>query len=52
MIEPGHVRTFADVVKEIHGIVNPQEAETDIRSILQTRAGHVLLELSINSKTK
>lgn len=36
----------------ISGKINPSEAETDIRSIRQTRAGHVWIELGMNSETK
>lgn len=50
VIAPGPGKTYADILKEIRSKVKPEDTETDVRSIRQTRAGHVLLELASNTK--
>lgn len=52
LIRPADGKTYADVLGEIRRNVKPEETETEIRCIRQTRAGDVLLELGHKSKNR
>lgn len=44
--------TYAEILREIRSRVNPDDSETKIKTVRQTKSGHVLLELAANSKGK
>lgn len=52
LIQPALGKSYTDVLKEIRDKVKPEDTGTDIRSVRQTRAGHVLLELGSNTKSR
>lgn len=46
LIKPSAGQTYADLLKNIKGKVNPEESGANIKSIRQTKEGGVLLEIS------
>uniref|UniRef100_T1HCM1 Uncharacterized protein n=1 Tax=Rhodnius prolixus TaxID=13249 RepID=T1HCM1_RHOPR len=52
VIKPGEGKTYAEALGEIRKGVNPANASVEIRSIRQTRAGEILLELGPDVKNK
>ncbi|KAJ8967549.1 hypothetical protein NQ314_002864 [Rhamnusium bicolor] len=52
LIKPLAGKKYADVLKEIRGKVRPEEMNVDIKSIRETRAGDVLLELGRKTADK
>lgn len=52
LIRPAQGKTYADILREIRQNVKPEETETVIKSIRQTKMGGVLLELGKETKDK
>lgn len=52
LIKSTQGRSYADVLGELRKKVKPEDSETEIRSIRQTKAGGVLLELGDKAKNK
>ena len=45
VLKPAEGKTYADILSTIRTAVKPEDSGIEVRSIRQTRAGHVLLEL-------
>lgn len=52
LIKPAQGTTYAEVLKEIRSKTNPEASQAEVKSIRQTRAGGVLLELGDKTKDK
>lgn len=52
LIKPTGKQTYAEILREIRSKANPDKSETQIKTVRQTKAGHMLLELAAKSKGK
>lgn len=52
LIKPAQGRTYSEVLSQIRQSVKPEETETEIRAVRQTRSGDVLLEFGKKSKNR
>lgn len=52
LIKPAKGKTYVEILSEIRKNVNPDDTQTDVKSIRQTRAGDVLLELGSTTKNR
>lgn len=50
LIKPAGGRSYAEVLGEIRSKAKPEDSETEVKAIRQTRSGGVLLELGAQSK--
>ena len=50
IIKPIQGKTYADILKEMRTKADPTVSETEIKTIRQTKAGHVLVQFSPNAK--
>lgn len=52
LIKPAEGKTYAEVLKEIREKIKPEDTETEVNRIRQTRAGDILIELGDNTRDK
>lgn len=52
LIKPAEGKSYAEVLGEIREKVKPEDTETEVRCIRQTRSGDILVELGRNTKDK
>uniref|UniRef100_T1HVK9 CCHC-type domain-containing protein n=1 Tax=Rhodnius prolixus TaxID=13249 RepID=T1HVK9_RHOPR len=52
LIKPAEGKSYAEVLGEIRGKVKPEDTETEVKCIRQTRTGDILVELGRNTKDK
>lgn len=52
IIKPAEGNSYADVLREIRSKATPEESETEVRGIRQTKTGDVLVELGEKTKDK
>ena len=52
IIKPGAGKTYAEILTEIRQKVKPEDAQTSIKAIRQSRNGCILLELGNNTKNR
>lgn len=50
LIRPKKGETYTEILREIRSKAEPEDTETDIKTVSQTRAGDVLLKLGAKAK--
>lgn len=52
LIKPSEGKSYSEILRELRQKVKPEDTETEVRTIRQTRSGGVLVELGKNCKNK